>query len=359
MSARTIALVVLASLLTVACNKSDDTSSSEGIRAVVSLQGAGATFPYPLYSKWSAEYNKAHPNVQINYQSIGSGGGIRQITARTVDFGASDVPLTASEAARAQGKLQHLPMTIGAVALAYNLPSLGKELRLDPMTVFDIFRGKITRWNDARITSTNPGVSLPEKGISVVFRSDGSGTNAVFTNYLAKVDPVWTREVGVGKSVRWPVGLGAKGNEGVTGQIKSTPGAIGYVELAYAVNNHMPVVHLRNKSGRYVRPSVEAMTEAASGVMLPDSLHASITDSAAPDAYPIVSYTYILVYDNTQNQRKGRELLEFLWWAIHDGQKYAKPLGYAPLPARAVSQVESRLKHLKAGGKNVFAAGLG
>jgi phosphate transport system substrate-binding protein len=322
----------------------------------ITLNGAGATFPYPLYSKWIAEYNRQNPNVRINYQSIGSGGGIRQITAGTVDFGATDAPMTEDETKKAPGKLTHIPTTLGAVAVTYNAAGV-TELKLSPDVLADIYLGKITKWNDERIRASNPSAALPDANISVVSRSDGSGTTAVFTEYLAKVSPEWSEKVGVGKSVRFPTGLGAKGNEGVTGQTKTTPGAIGYVELAYATQNNLPVAAIKNAAGEFVKPSIAAITAAASGVEMPDTLYTSVTNAAGKDAYPISSFTYILVYEDSKDAQKGEGLARFLWWAIHQGQVHAEPLHYAPLPEGVVKKVEPRLKSLTANGKKLLGDG--
>jgi phosphate transport system substrate-binding protein len=321
----------------------------------VNLNGAGATFPYPLYSKWMSEYNRLHPDILINYQSIGSGGGIRQVIAKTVDFGATDAPMSADEEKKAPAKLAHIPMTLGAVAVAYNLPGV-TELKLTPDALAAIYLGDIKKWNDAKIAGANEGVKLPATDIVVAYRSDGSGTTAVFTDYLGKVNPSWKDKVGVGKSVKFPVGLGAKGNEGVTGQVKGTPGAIGYVELAYALQNSLPTAALKNASDKFVKPTVEGVTAAAAGVELPETLYASATNASGEAAYPISSYTYLLVYEDAPDQTKGKALAEFLWWAIHDGQKLAEPLHYAPLPSAVVSKVEARLKSLRSGGKPLLPA---
>ncbi len=355
---------LLGVLLLVGCSKdkekqsegSTDAASDKG-PSNVSLQGAGATFPYPLYSKWMAEYNKLHSNIRINYQSIGSGGGIRQIVKQTVDFGATDAPMKPDDAKDAPGPLHHIPTTIGAVVIAYNVPGVDKVLQLDPDVIADIFLGKIKKWNDSRIAGSNEGVSLPDKNIAVVHRSDGSGTTAVFTDYLASVSGEWKESVGAGKSVKWPTGLGAKGNEGVTGQIKSTPGAIGYIELAYATQNDLTFASIKNKSGKYVTAKIEAITAAGAGKEMPDTLHTSLADPEGEDAYPIAAYTYILVYDEMKDETKAKALVDFLWWAVHDGQKFSEELHYAPLPEAVVKKIEARLKGLKAGGKPVLAGG--
>jgi phosphate transport system substrate-binding protein len=345
-------LVALASFALVGCKHSSDKSQgSSGGSKNITLNGAGATFPFPLYSKWMSEYNKLHPNIRINYQSIGSGGGIRQITAGTVDFGASDAPMKPAEEKKAPGKLFHIPTTIGAVVITYNIPGVTGTLKLTGDVIGNIYLGKIKKWNDKALTDLNPDAKLPDKDISVVHRTDGSGTTNVFTDYLAKVSPEWKDKVGVGKSVNWPAGLGGKGNEGVTGQVKTNPGSIGYVELADAIQNKLPVALLKDKAGDFVKPEIAAITEAAAGVKLPESLHISITDPEGKGAYPISSFTYLLVYENAKDPVKGKAIADFAWWAIHDGQKFSKALDYAPLPDSVVKQIEARLKMLKANGK--------
>lgn len=356
-------LLVLAAGLSFACNKPAPSADSKGgstpspvpsQAAPVSLNGAGATFPYPLYSKWIAEYNKQFPNVRINYQSIGSGGGIRQVIAGTVDFGATDAPMKDDEAKQAPGKLLHIPATIGAVVLSYNVPEVSEPLKLSPEALADIYLGKIKKWNDPKIAADNAGAKLPAKEISVVYRTDGSGTTNVYTDYLSAVSAEWKDKVGVGKSVKWPVGLGAKGNEGVTGQVKTTPYTIGYLERAYATQNKLPMVELKNKSGKFVAPTTAAMSAAAEGVEMPAELNVSLVDSAAEAAYPITGYTYLLVYADAKDPAKGEAIAKYLWWALHDGQKFAESLDYAPLPAKVITLVEARLKELTAGGKKLL-----
>jgi phosphate transport system substrate-binding protein len=361
--------------LTLGCNSPSGTSDSPGPVAPpkeaelapsaaadnpksIDLQGAGATFPYPLYSKWVAEYQKVDPAVRINYQSIGSGGGIRQITERTVDFGASDAPMKEEELAKAPGKILHIPTTLGAVVVAYNVPGL-TDLKLSPDVVSGIFLGTIKKWNDAKIAKLNPGAKLPGDAITVAYRSDGSGTTAVFTEYLAKVSPAWKDKVGAGKSVSFPTGLGAKGNEGVAGQLKTTPGAIGYIELAYAKQTGLSYAAIQNRAGKFVSPAPDASTAAAAAAAgsLPDDMRMSIVDAPGDGAYPISAFTYILVYEEQPDAVKGKALAEFLWWAIHEGQKFGGPLDYAPLPAEIVTKIEAELKRLKAGGQ-VLLAGL-
>ncbi len=353
-------LALLALVLMAGCSKkTEDKSSSAESKAAedkeVSLQGAGATFPYPLYSKWMAEYNRLNPKVKINYQSIGSGGGIKQITAETVDFGASDAPLKPDEEAKVTHNLFHIPTTIGSIVVTYNQPALKEPVKLTQAALVDIFSGKITKWNDKAIADANPGVSLPGDAISVVYRSDGSGTTAVFTDYLGKVSAEFRDKIGVGKTVSWPVGLGAKGNEGVAGQVKTTPGAIGYVELAYAKQTQMPIALLQNKSGTFVTPDKASVSAAAADAKLSDKLTASITDSAAPNAYPIAAFTYLLVYEDAKDATRGEALAKFLWWALHDGQNFSEALDYSPLPATVVAKVEGRLKELRSGDRRFLA----
>ncbi|MFL5413153.1 MAG: phosphate ABC transporter substrate-binding protein PstS [Myxococcales bacterium] len=318
------------------------------------INGAGATFPFPLYSKWFSTYNKMHPDVRINYQSIGSGGGIKQITEKTVDFGASDAPMSDEELSRAQG-IQHIPTVMGAVVLVYNVPGL-QSLRLTPETLAGIFLGKISNWNDPALAKDNPGAKLPDTPIAVAHRSDGSGTTYSFTDYLSKVSAQWKSGPGTGKSVNWPAGLGGKGNEGVTGLVKQNEGGIGYVELAYANQNKLPVAEMKNHDGAWVKPTLEAVSAAAAKAQIPDDYRISITDQPGKDAWPISTFTYLLVYKDMPDAAKGEALLQFLWWAAHDGQKLASALEYAPLPAPVVTKVESTLRKLTVQGKAVLAA---
>ncbi|NUQ21904.1 MAG: phosphate ABC transporter substrate-binding protein PstS [Gemmatimonadaceae bacterium] len=313
----------------------------------VDLTGAGATFPYPLYSKWFDAYAKKS-GVKINYQSIGSGGGIRQLSEQTVDFGASDAPMKDDELAKAKGgAILHYPMTMGAVVITYNLPEVKRPLRLTSDVVADIYLGKITKWNDARIAALNPGAKLPNADILVVHRSDGSGTSFIFTDYLSTVSPAWASGPGRGKEVQWPTGLGAKGNEGVAGQVSQMAGAIGHVELAYANQNKLAVAQLKNASGNFVAPSTQSVTEAAAGVAktLPANTdyRISIVNAPGKNAYPISSFTWILVYQNMADATKAKKLNDFLRWAIHDGQKLAPALDYAPLPQNIVKALDKRL----------------
>jgi phosphate transport system substrate-binding protein len=315
----------------------------------VDLTGAGATFPYPIYSKWFSDYAKS-TGVKINYQSIGSGGGIRQLSEQTVDFGASDSPMSDQEIANAKGgPVLHFPTVMGAVVITYNVPGVARPLNLSGDLVADIFSGKITRWNDARIVAQNRGVTLPNSDILVVHRSDGSGTTYIFSDYLSAVSPSWSRTLGKGKEIKWPVGLGAKGNEGVAGQVKQIPGSIGYVELAYARQNALAFANLKNAAGRYVTPSIASVTAAAAGAKLPKNTdyRVSIVNAAGKQSYPISSMTWILVYQNQPDAVKRAKLVNFLRWAYKDGEKAAASLDYAPLPPRIVAQLQSRLKTVR------------
>jgi phosphate transport system substrate-binding protein len=326
--------------------------SGPGGRGPVSLHGAGATFPNPLYQKWLSEYEKVVSSVRIDYQSIGSGGGIKQLKEQTVDFGASDAPMKDEDLKSAPGEILHIPTVLGAVVITYNLAGVNQQLRFSPEVLADIFLGKITKWNDPKIAADNPGVNLPANDLTVVHRSDGSGTSAVFTDYLSKVSAEWKGKVGTGTSPSWPVGLGGKGNEGVTGQVKGTPNTIGYIELAYAVQNKLPVALIKNASGAYIEPSIDGVTAAASAsaASMPEDLRVSITNATGAQAYPISSYTYILVYKDQKDAAKGKALVDFLWWGIHDGENFAKDLQYAPLPADIVKRAEAKINSVTSGG---------
>ncbi len=323
-----------------------------GATGELRLQGAGATYPNPLYQKWISEYGKLHPNVRIDYQSIGSGGGQKQIKEQTVDFGASDSFMSDADLKATPGML-HIPMVLGAVVITYNLPSLSQPLRFSPDVVADIFLGKVKRWDDARIKADNPGVNLPAADITVVHRSDGSGTTGVWVDYLSRISPEWKEKVGAGTSVNWPVGIGGKGNEGVTGQVKQTPNTLGYVELIYALQNNLPVGLIKNKSGNFVPASLDSVTAAAaeSVANTPDDLRVSITDSPGANAYPVSSYTYILAYKEQKDATKGKALVDYLWWCIHDGEKFTSDLKYSPLPAEIVKRAEEKINSITAGGK--------
>jgi phosphate transport system substrate-binding protein len=317
----------------------------------IQLQGAGATFPNPLYQKWLSDYGKLHTNIKIDYQSIGSGGGIKQIQAQTVDFGASDTPMKDEDLKAAPAEILHIPTVLGAVVITYNLEG-APTLHFSAEVIADIFLGKIKKWNDPRIVADNAGAKLPAADITVVHRSDGSGTSAVFTDYLSKISGEWKEKVGTGTSPSWPVGIGGKGNEGVTGQVKNTPNTVGYVELAYAVQNKLPVAQVKNAGGAFVEPSVDSVTAAAaaSANSVPDDLRVSITNAQGAQVYPISSFTYILIYKNQKDAKKGKALVDFLWWAIHDGESSAKELQYAPLPVEIVKRAEAKLNSINAGG---------
>ena len=310
------------------------------------LNGAGATFPYPIYSKWFADY-AATSGVKINYQSIGSGGGIRQLTEGTVDFGASDAPMSDAEMAKLKAPVLHFPTVLGAVVITYNIPGVTKAIRLTGPVVADIFAGKITKWNDAQIASLNKGLKLPASDILVVHRSDGSGTTYIFSDYLSSVSPSWAQAPGKGKELAWPVGLGGKGNEGVAGQVKQTPGAIGYVELAYAKQNSLPFADLQNANGEFITPTIESVTTAAAAAAakLPENTdyRISIVNASGKGAYPISSFTFLLVYQTQPDAAKGKKLVDFLRWYLRNGEKSAASLDYAPLPASMVAQLEKRL----------------
>jgi phosphate transport system substrate-binding protein len=312
--------------------------------AAQDLTGAGATFPFPIYSKWFSDYATLK-GVKINYQSIGSGGGIRQLSEGTVDFGASDAPMSDAELAKAKGPILHIPTVLGAVVVTYNVPEITKTLRLDGATLANIFLGQITKWNDSRIAALNPGLKLPATDILVVHRSDGSGTSYVFTDYLASVSPSWATKPGKGKDVQWPVGLGGKGNEGVAGQVKQLPGSIGYIELAYAKQNKLPYADIKNANGQFVTPTIEAVTAAAAAAKLPENTdyRVSIVNAAGKGAYPISSFTWLLVYEKQTDAAKGRKLLDFVKWALTDGEKSASTLDYAPIPAAMSKALIKRL----------------
>jgi len=346
-------LLILAAVLSSAC------AGGAGGKSVT-LNGAGATFPYPLLSKWISEYNKTNSKVKINYQSIGSGAGIQQATAKTVDFGASDAPLSTDEASKAPGLL-HLPETIGAVVITYNLPGVPSGLKLTGEVVADIFLGTITKWNDPKITNLNPDFKLPDQNIVVAHRSDGSGTTYVFTEYLANVSRDWTTIVGKGKSVNWPAVLGGKGNEGVAGIVSQTPNSMGYVELTYALQNKMSYARIKNRAGNFIEPTLNSVSASASRIAtsLPrgdaDWSKVTIVNPEGPDSYPISSLTYILVYKDQSDKDKGKALADFLWWCIHDGQKFSADLNYVPLPTEIVSLDEKTISMMNYQGQTLHS----
>ncbi len=332
-------LVLLLVVLLVACSKPSEPRV---------IDGAGATLPYPLYSRWAAEYARVDPSLRVNYQSIGSGGGIRQISDGVVDFGATDEPMNDEQLKRAPGVV-HVPLTIGAVVLAYNVPGV-KDLKLTPDVVADVFRGEVTRWDDARIKATNADVALPSEAISIVHRADGSGTSATFTAYLAKNSAAWKEEVGSGTSPRFPVGVGARGNDGVTAYVKATPFTLGYVELAYAREAGLPIALVKNRGGKYVPPTQAALDRAARSFLgrVPDDLRVSIVDADGEDAYPIAALSFVLLPRDARDAAKSEALGKFVWWALHDGQALAPALGYAPLPRELVVLAERALRQLTA-----------
>jgi len=350
---KTLLLFLLAGVV-FSCGKSKK-SGAQNKQGAVKLQAAGATFPYPLYSKMFNKYNDKH-DVQVNYQAIGSGGGIRQLGNKTVNFGASDAPMSDEEMKQAPAAIVHVPTCLGAVVITYNLPG-NPKLKMTPEIVTDMFLGKIKKWNDQRIKEVNPGVDLPDLNVTVVHRSDGSGTTFIFSDYLTKVSDVWQNKVGRGKSLSWPIGLGGKGNPGVAGLVKQTPGAIGYVELIYALQNDMPFADLKNKSGHYITPSLESVSQAAN-VEIPADARVSITDTDAEQGYPISSFTYLLLYKDLKtsvnSKAKAVEVVNLVDWMLHDGQQYAKPLDYAPLPDAALKVAMNNLKSVTYDGQQLL-----
>lgn len=338
-------LILLAILVLAACAAAQP----------VTLNGAGATFPFPLYSKWSQVY-ASEKGVQINYQSIGSGGGIRQFIAKTVDFGASDGPMTNEQIAQAGGRVLHIPTVAGAVVPVYDVLGVGPGLNFTPDVLADIFLGRITKWNDPRLVKVNPKTPLPEADIVVIHRSDGSGTTAIWVNYLSKVSPLWKTRVGEGTSVNWPTGLGGRGNEGVAGLVRQTPNSLGYVELAYALTNKMSFGSVRNRAGQFVRPTLSSTTKAMEGALknIPEDYRVFFTNPDGKNVYPIAGFTWILISGEQPDPVKGKALVEFLWWATHDGQKYAPTLLYAPLPKSLVTRIERTLKSVTSRGAPIL-----
>jgi len=316
--------------------------------AQTTLNGAGATFPNPMYSKWFSEYHKVHADVQVNYQPIGSGGGIRQVTAGTVDFGASDMPMTDKQLQEAKQKILNIPTVLGAVVPAYNIPGVSGEVKFTPEALAGIFLGKISKWNDKAITGPNPGVNFPDKEIIVVHRSDGSGTSFIWTDYLSKVSPEWKSQVGADTSVKWPIGMGGKGNEGVAGFVRNLGGAFGYVELIYAIQNNIAYGSVRNSAGVFVKGSLESVTAAAaSAPKMPADFRVSITNAPGKDAYPISSFTWLLIPAQSKDPAKGKILADFLNWMVTDGQKMTSALSYGPLPENVVTKVKEAIKQVK------------
>jgi phosphate transport system substrate-binding protein len=346
---RTFLAAVL--LLVLGCKASDRAPAGSqekgaGGSTGATLTGAGATFPNPIYTKWFDAYNK-QTGVRINYQSIGSGGGIRQFIEGTVDFGASDAPMTDEQVAQMKGDMHHVPTVLGAVVATYNLPSLGKTaLRFDGATVADIYLGRISKWNDRRLATANPGVKLPDQDIIVVHRSDGSGTTYIFTDYLSRISPEWKTKVGKATSVEWPVGLGGKGNEGVTQQVKQTEGAIGYVELIYAISNQLSYAHIKNAAGEFVEPTLKSVSAAAAGAALgPDTdFRVSITNAGGKESYPISSFTWLLIHKDPPDAAKEKQIRDFIRWMLQpEAQRMAADLHYAPLPIQVIELIQRRL----------------
>ena len=348
---------VIAAAMTLAACSGESPGTTGSTAPAQSLDGAGATFPAPLYTRRFDEYHKI-TGARINYQAVGSGTGINQVIEGTADFGATDGIMTAEQTSKAEaahGPVLHIPMTSGAVAIIYNLTGIGAgELKLTPEVLAGIYLKDITRWNDTRITELNPGLDLPGTDIAAVHRSDGSGTTYIFTNYLSKVSSQWQSEVGNATSVDWPGDIGGQGNAGVASQVQQIPGAVGYVELAYALQNNIPYAPLRNAAGNDVTPSLEATTRAAEGVDLPDDMKVMLTNSENPDAYPIVGFTWILVYVNQTDRATGETLVNMLWWAIHDGQQFTEALSYAPLAGAAVAKAEAQIRSITYQGQPLF-----
>lgn len=321
----------------------------------VSLQGSGASFPKPIYEKWVSEYGKANPNVKIDYQATGSGAGQKALLAKTADFGASDDPMSDEDLKSGGGEILHIPTVLGAVVVTYNLPEVKEPLKLSAETISDIYLGNVKKWNDGKIKADNPNLNLPDTDILPVYRADSSGTSAVFTDFLSKTVPAWKEKVGTNKQPSWitGIGVGSKGNDGVMGQVKQTPNSIGYVELTFAKANNLPTAHVKNKAGDFVEASLESVSAAAASsvAQMPEDLRTQITNSDGKGAYPISSYTYILVYKDQTDGTKGKTLANFLWWAIHDGEKFTKDLHYAPLPAEVVKKAEAKINSMTSGGK--------
>ena len=348
---RVISIIAAATLLSLAasCGPTTNSESKASNEAAsggqVLINGAGATFPYPMYSKWFDEYRRKATNVQINYQSIGSGGGIRQTLEGTVDFGATDTPMTDEQLQQAKTKILHFPTVLGADVATYNVPGVTQELNFTPEALAGIFLGTIKKWNDPQIVKANSGISLPDKDIIVIHRSEGSGTTFIWTDYLSKISPEWKSKVGAGASVNWPVGLGGKGNEGVTGLIKQTPNSIGYVELIYAVQNKMPYGKVRNSAGNFVKPDLVSVTAAAASVAkeMPADFRVSITNAPGAGAYPISSFTWLLIPSKIEDQAKKKAIVDFLQWMLVEGQSLAEQLSYAKLPAEVIAMEQKAI----------------
>src|SRR5687768_12890773 len=351
-------LLISAALISAACSgqrMGNGTGGSNSSSGSVSLQGSGSTFVKPLMDKWTSEYGKLQPTIKADYQSTGSGAGIKAIQGQTVDFGATDAAMTDDEMTQSPAEILHIPVVLGAVVLTYNLEAVKEPLRLSPEVIADIFLGKIKRWDDARIKADNPNAALPSTDITPVYRSDGSGTSDVFTDFLSKVNPEWKEKVGRTKNPQLPqgVGIGAKGNEGVMGQVRQTPNTIGYVELTFARANNLPAALVKNSAGTFIEPNPDTVTAAAAGVATnaPHDLRMQITNAEGVNAYPISGIVYALVYKDQKDATKGKALVDFLWWITHDGQQFTKDLHYSPVPSGLVMRIEEKLKFITASGK--------
>ena len=348
-----LALAFAAATTLAACSGSDDGASTSGSSgsggAAVQINGAGATFPNPIYSKWTAEYNKMRPEVRINYQSVGSGAGIRQLLSRTVFFGASDQPMKDEQLQSASGAVLHFPTVLGSVVPIYNVPGVSGELKFTGPVLADIVLGKITKWNDPALVKLNPTANLPNTALTFVHRSDGSGTTFVWADYLAKVSPEFKSKVGADSALNWPTGVGAKGNEGVAGLVKQTPGSVGYAEPAYANQNQIAFGSVQNAAGQFVKASAETATAAAAGAaaQMPPDFRVSITNAPGAQAYPISSFTWMLFYENPEDKGQAKAMVDFMRWALTDGQKFVPELGYAPLPANVVEMELKALERIK------------
>jgi phosphate transport system substrate-binding protein len=340
----------LSTLAAVACTLIVGAGVAQSLQAQsLQINGAGATFPNPIYSKWFDEYNKKNPNVRINYQPIGSGGGIRQVTAQTVFFGATDGPMTEEQILAAPGRILHLPTVLGADVPVYNLPGVSGEIKFTGAVLADIYLGKITKWNDPAIAKLNSGLKLPATDITVVHRAEASGTTYIFVDFLAKSSPEWKKKVGVATQVNWPTGVAGKGNEGVSGLVQQVPGSIGYVELIYALQNKIAYGSVQNLAGEFVRASVQSVTAAAAGAVakMPADFRVSITNAEGKGVYPISSFTWLLLYENPKDKAQSKAMVEFVKWALSDGQKFAPDLGYAPLPAEVVKMELAALAKIR------------
>lgn len=348
-------ILIFSAALGLACSGEPvgNNPGSTNAGGAISLQGEGATFPKPIYEKWVSEYQKVNPNVKINYTANGSGAGQKAILNNTSDFGASDDPMSDEEAAKSD--ILHIPTVLGAVVLTYNLPDVKEPLKLTADTIAGIYLGNIKKWNDPKIKADNPNVNLPDADISPVYRADSSGTTAVFTDFLSNANAEWKEKVGANKQPSWitGVGVGAKGNDGVTGQVKNIPNSIGYIEIAFAKANNMPMALVKNKAGNFAEPTIENVSAAAAGSVgsMPDDMRVKITNADGANSYPISSYTYILVHKEQKDAVKGKALVDFLWWAVHDGEKFTADLHYAPLPDEVVKKVEAKINSIMANGK--------